>query len=491
MNPATLVSIVDGESGGTVHFLTSISLADCPQIQRELKIWLKGKPRPEVQFRMDQVHYLDSSGLGMFVGLMHEFRTTTKFRFTGLRPNVRLVFEFSNLLHYFTVEEASGPVKAIEPPPPSPVAAPTEPSKESLAIAGKYFLTEDGVKYCVQKQIPIQDLRLYRGTTVSGFQWSSVNTGLLERFVTHGLLAGMELERTEFLEKREQILRLIEVLFDGIGMKRFRPLLKKRLMEHQGYRDLVAKGVSPARLRAAVQQHAATIAQLKVDIEGLVADRSSGMARTRTGPLLNLVDDSVWFLLTRGPATADNKKLRQIVLDTIVSYSGRLELSSMIALNLMEFIQQAEKAHFLNLAERDQFTRNNPQSIPVLLADAGFRQRLITKALLQKEMLVLNMNFEGNPHGAGGLVVEITVRNRGIVGNSLRSEALNKSVARGTGSVEEELLAQSSEEGVDELSLLNLASLKRLCLDLGITMETGLTKDTRANETVAFMKLVL
>jgi len=340
--------------------------------------------------------------------------------------------------------------------------------------------------------IPVQDLRLYRGATVSGFTWANVNATLLEKFVTHGLLAGMELERTEFVDKRKQILRLTEVLFDGIAMKRFRPRLKAKLMENETYRRIVEKGVSPSGLRSAVLRHANIIAELKSEIEELVLSRSPKATRSKTAQLLNLVDDTVWFLLVQAQSTASNRQLRQIILDTLVHYSGRLELSTAIALNLMEFLQQAEKAHFLNLAERDLFTRKNPKSIPELLADPGFRDRLAAKAKLRNEFLVMNMTFDGNPHGLDELVVEITVRNKGIVGNSQRNESLTKkSSDRDARNSAESFLSESSENDFEDLSLMNLNALKALCREQGIGLETGLARDERLDETVAFMKIVL
>jgi len=496
MEKHSFLSFSEVRGMAVITFLTSISLAESENIIRELRDYLRQGQYPRVFLRMDHVHYLDSSGLGLFINLQHEFRTTTQFRFSGLRPNVRMVFEFSNLLHYFTIDDNwAESLKVPELPKPAAPVLPVEKAvpHEVLAIEGKYILTEDGVNYCTQKQIPVKDLRLYRGAMVSGFSWSSINTAMLERFVTHGLLAGVELERTEFLDKRDKILKLTEVLFDGIAMKRFRPLLKLKLMEDETYRRLAARNISPARLRSAVKGHAQVITRLKSEIEEGVLRRSSGATRPKTARLLDLVDDSVWFLLTQGPSTSGNLVLRQRILEAVVAYSGRLELSESIALNLMEFLQQAERAHFLNLAERDPFTRKNPQSIPELLADQRFRDRLVAKAKLQNELLVMNMNFDGNPHDSlSGLVVEITVRNKGVAGNLVRTELLTKKAKDRTNhSLEDMLIEESLEINLENLSLLNLNALKELCREQDIIIETSLTRDERSDETVASMKLVL
>jgi anti-anti-sigma factor len=486
MFTSSLVDVSPTRDRLVVTLLTSISLTETEQLKHELRAHLKANALPDVVFRMDHVHYLDSSGLGLFVSLQAEFRPV-KFIFQGLQRNVRMVFEFSQLLHYFYVEDAP-----VSRPLPKTLAVPPEPEKprEFLSIEGKYILTEEGVKYCTQRQIPIRELRLYRGSTVAGFTWTSIDTGLLERFVTHGLLAGMELERTEFLDKRDQILRLTEVVFDGIAMKRFRPLLKLKLMEDETYRQLTGQAIPPEKLRLAIKSRAEAIAGLRSEIEDLVVKQSRTASRPKTSRLLSLVDDSVWFLLTQGKADPHGA-LRRRVLDALTDYSGRLELSESIALNLMEFLQQAERAHFLNLAERDPLTRKNPSGVHERLADASFRERLIAKAKLQKEFLVIGMSFDGNPHdGRAGLVAEISVRNKGTASNTLRTESLGDATGDKRRSAEA-LMDDEMTAALEEMSLLNLNALKDLCRAQGISIETGLTRDERLDETVASMRLIL
>lgn len=375
----------------------------------------------------------------------------------------------------------------VDPRAPRPTPGPS--GREFLVVEGKYFLTDEGVNYCTQKRIPVRDLRPYRSAPVSGFTWSSVNAPLLERFVTHGLLAGIELERTEFVSQRDPILRLIEVVLGGVVLRRFSPVLQARLRDHEAYRQLVTQGVPPARLRAALQQHADAWARVRSEVRESVDSR---VGSTKTAQLVDLVDDTVWFLLVRGQGTTGGQALARAVVDAVVAYAGRLELSGMIALNLMEFLQQAEKAHFLNLAERDQFARKSPEAIPQLLANATFRERLIERAKRQNEMLVMNMSFEGSPRGPGGLVVKITVRNKGVAGNSRRHESLT---SRGEGRVlsEDDLGSVDGDlakEDLSDLAFMNLAALTLLCRDQGIALDVGLTRDERADETVATMTLV-
>ncbi len=364
----------------------------------------------------------------------------------------------------------------------------TQP-KKFLSIEGKYVLTEEGVDYCTRRRIPIRELRMYGGTTTAGFVWSSVDAAMVEGFVTHGLLAGIELERAEFLNKRTEILGLTELLFDGILMKRFRPTLRRKLREDPVYQKLVSSSPVPLRLREALASRQPAVVRAQDELAAHVAGNLPDLSEAKVRRLLALVDDSVWFLLTEPGASL--AAFRQRVFEAVTVYARRMELSESLALNLMEFLQQAERAHFQNLAERDPFTRKNPQAIPELLGDPEFRDRLIAKARLQRELLVISMSFPGHPQGTlAGLATEISVRNRGVAGLVARSASLGKAARPGATRMTD-FMDQALSANLGDLGLLNLNTLKDLCRRQGITVETSLARDDRTNETVSTMRLIL
>ena len=224
--------------------------------------------------------------------------------------------------------------------------------REFLRIPGKYLLTDLGVSYCSQKRIPMKELRLHRGTTALGFDWTSINTELLGQFVTHGMMSGLELERIEFLDKRQEIVRLSEVIFRGIARKRFLPLLRKRLREDPVYKKVVDLAIPSQSIRTILEKHKRAVSSLRESLRSRLKDNVSNLGATES--LLNLVDPTVWFLLLHDPGVFEGGTLKGKVHEFLRSYLGRLELSEAVSLVLMEFLQQAEKAHFINLAERDR-----------------------------------------------------------------------------------------------------------------------------------------
>jgi len=90
------------------------------------------------------------------------------------------------------------------------------------------------------------------------------------------------------------------------------------------------------------------------------------------------------------------------------SYSRRKGIAEHLAILSMEFVQAAEKCYLKHLASRDPRARNARDRIDALLAQASFRERLITHAAQRGELLVFRVEIEAG-------AVRVGIRNRGLI----------------------------------------------------------------------------
>lgn len=88
-----------------VTFLSSIELYETFNLKNEILAGIRQKIYKQAIFRLEDVYFIDSSGLGIFVSVQHELLNLTKIRLCGLRSNVRLVFEYSNLFTLFNIDK--------------------------------------------------------------------------------------------------------------------------------------------------------------------------------------------------------------------------------------------------------------------------------------------------------------------------------------------------------------------------------------------------
>lgn len=99
-------SVIDwrAEDGiGIFHFRDSIELYNVDPTRRDLIKAIDENSFSTAIFVMDEVPFIDSSGLAIFLSLRQYFGERLRFAFAGMQSNVRSVFEYANLLTHFTI----------------------------------------------------------------------------------------------------------------------------------------------------------------------------------------------------------------------------------------------------------------------------------------------------------------------------------------------------------------------------------------------------
>ncbi len=99
-------SVIDWSAEGSLgvfHFRDSIELYNVDPTRRDLIKVVDENRIDRAVFVMDEVPFIDSSGLAIFLSLRQYFGERLRFAFCGMQPNVRSVFEYANLLTHFTI----------------------------------------------------------------------------------------------------------------------------------------------------------------------------------------------------------------------------------------------------------------------------------------------------------------------------------------------------------------------------------------------------
>lgn len=384
------------------------------------------------------------------------------------------------------------------------------PEQQLIDLEGQYILTEMGVKYCVTRSIPMREFRSSRGLIETGFRWTRFNPFVVQRFVAHALLAGIDIQRPELVSKRDEIMRVTQSLIYGILLKKLRPHLKQLLRENPVVAQVIKKAAGPrgalqvinptvvARFMSDHRSHVDAIRDdlLREATESLAASRDMNLESSQEDVqnvtrLVDAVDDETWFLLALLRTGREREKMLETVRTTILSYAEQTRISDYVSLLLMEFVEQGEQAHFLNLAEHDRHARGPQVSIQQLLSDPAFRRRLLDRAIENGDLLTLSYRFEGNPHDVTSKTrLTISVTNRGLVGYGSRSRLMgrrNRNVRRSS-------LAdfyRETGDGSPDVGALYLQYLEAACEKEGVGLETALLRDERKEETMISLILQL
>lgn len=372
---------------------------------------------------------------------------------------------------------------------------------EVIQLEGKYLLTDLGQQYCVQRQIPLRDIRIYTGHYGTGFIWSSFNSEFVQKLVSHALLRGIDLERLEFMSKRKELLKITKHIIYGILQKKFRPELKAIVKRSRIARSLLERSpggaISPALINRFVKERGSELSALRHSLlfepmrkiegrEDLNANEKSEKQEDMRR-LVASIDGETWFLFALLHRSEDKLELMDIIHKRILSFVERMTIADYLSFILMEFVQYAEKAHLINLGERDQYIRTHPDELDQLMADARFRERLIRRAEQKKEFININYSFLGNPHDPGEKTsITISVRNSGLIGYKTRAEIVNKRAKHIKQTPLSLFLQESNVQGLSEgLAVFYVKYLEEACRKEGIEFESHILRDERKDETIS------
>jgi hypothetical protein len=374
-------------------------------------------------------------------------------------------------------------------------------------LEGSYLLTPSGVDYCIQKRIPLRDLRTWTGLRGTGFRWKTFRPVFVQRLLTNALLDTIEMERLEFISKRRELILMTTYVVYGILFKRFRPELKLLLRKTEYVRTVlhtnadnapslnasaVANFAKNNRTLINAMRHSLYFEPAKLmEKPGNLSQADLTEKKAALHRLIDSVDDETWFLFALLQKDADRQTLLTTIHSLIVSYVERMAVADYTPFILIEFIQYAEKAHLLNLAERDQAVRNDPEKADSLLRNPEFRERLLERARDQEEYISLNFNFTGNPHDpTARTIVCISVRNRGLVGYKTRADILEK---KQKGVFNTPISRFFQEANVRQLSdgmgMYYLSYLEEACRNADMQFESTILRDENKDETVAQITL--
>jgi hypothetical protein len=372
-------------------------------------------------------------------------------------------------------------------------------------LPGKYLLTEAGVRYFVRRQIPLHELRTRRGSQASGIVWRRYDPEHVKQLVAYELLSEIEVERTEFLSRRSDIMALTSLTVEGILEKRFRPELKEMIRHSEVFAPIKSKvaAAQPEQIQSYLKKHEPAIEnfrrtlavepieQIRGDSELHGEERDERIRQIMR--IIASIDSETWFLLSVIPGTSGRRSLINAIQSLILVYTRRFRIADYVSLMLMELLQYAERTQILNFAERDQYVRTHPGALAERLADANFREKLFQRAAASKSLLGLNYHFAGNPYSPSRRpAFEITVINKGLVGYKSRNEIITKRNRNVRNVPLARFYETENPQQLDTtLGVHYLSYVEQACRDVGMTFSAEMARDERSEETRTRLRLAL
>lgn len=375
------------------------------------------------------------------------------------------------------------------------------------------FLTDQGIHYCAQNKIPVYDLVTFEGRKRMGFRWESLKPPAIQRLVSNLLVSSIDIQRCEFLSKRQEIFDLTKILIYGFLYTQFKQAINKILLRS----DLVeaANKVNVGKqINGNLNFNPKAVTQFLIENDLLVkgfkasllfepysiiaqetklSEKEKVEKRKVVGGFVDAINNNTWFLLNSIYQSKQALEYLSEINQVLCHFVRRTLVADYTSLILLELIQNAERAHLTHLAH-DQLGKMTPQEVDGRLLDNDFRESIVTKAERKRHFMNLSYQFEiKEKEGQNPIRLQITLINKGTISERTR-RVLEKKTRMAT---QEQSLATFYKEADKNknlgsgLGLYYLSFLDEFCTKEKIEFGARIVSEDAKDQTVVLLYLDL
>lgn len=379
----------------------------------------------------------------------------------------------------------------------------------TIALEGKYLLTEEGVRYCSRNRIPLRDLPTHAGKIGTGFVWKQFNAPFVQKLIANRLLGSIDIDRPELLSKRPEIIDTTKLLVYGILYKKFRPTLQSILLATESIRHLVQKSPnrSPGAIRfpeenvqnfveesgsglEALKQRVLAAPLARIDSDKSLSDEDKVERRRIARKYLDTIDNHTWYLFHLIDRTSSREVLIAKIDDVLLRFVDKARIADYLAFMLMELIQIAEGVHLETVASRHSRVRPSPGAAARLAADPQIKTKLSRTAEARGDLINLHFKFDTNPtsvHKRQRLSISVTTS--GLVAWRSQEELQEKKKTDVREIPLSVFYRQTGDDPEANLGLFYLSYLEEACVEQNARFDANIYRDERRDETITTILL--
>jgi len=299
------------------------------------------------------------------------------------------------------------------------------PSSIILSGAGLKFL---GANPSVQKVINRE------GSPKEGLQSPSFNAQTIQKLIMKSMIEEIFVTRPELLSLRSSVISTNNLIVYAILYRKLSPALAKALFESKVVKDFNRKNpkksivdlkhVSQQKVEMLQQKFGAQLTSIKRDIRELVTERILSslnlteediQARVQSLPkFIDWVDPRIWFVFFIIYNTDFKIQITNVFVNMLASYLDHTRIATHLSNLLMEFVQNAEKAHLERLVVRNNLATN--AEVDRFIRSRENREKLSAIATANNELIDLSWNMNPDRIATHSLSrIQVQVSNYGLI----------------------------------------------------------------------------
>lgn len=389
-------------------------------------------------------------------------------------------------------------------------AAPTPPTKGFIDIPASIILSTEGLAILSRSKTQIQRVPSRGGTPKEGLLSQAFNATTVQKMIMNSYIEEMYYASPEFLTKRPQIISTTNLIIYAMLYKMLSPTLAKKVIDSPVLREhnrrnpkaaiLDFKNVPQAVMDAFLTKNMAVLARIEHEMIDAVLNRITAdtklpeedkIVRMRSlEKFVRWVDKRIWYLYLIIYQTPLKAEIEKAYVDLFFQYLDNTQIATHVGNLVMEFIQNAEKAHLERLIVRNHLAPR--EKVDEYLRSKAHREQAIGLAARNKQNLEITWHLHTDRVNAGKAYnVKIILSNYGLINEATRNELAQKMKTDTSGISLSDFYEQPGEAGKlgAGLGLLYNSYLEDVCREKGIRYFCTIFPEPKLEKTTVTLDL--
>lgn len=351
-------------------------------------------------------------------------------------------------------------------------------------------LTDDGEYFFNQRHRTAEYMKGHTQVDPGSLVLQAYSAKTLQRLVFAGYISRLEVSRSDFTSKRNEIMDLAKLIAYGVLFKEYSVKLAKVLKEVpvvvQWNRKNPARALNTQtiirnknsaeqnqqfeKVRAVFSQVIDEIFDLHEKDVGNLSEEERKLLRFKSENFLEQLNPVFWALLAREQGSANFVRTIQAFEELVWSYLAKTNIADYLSLLVLELATLSEKSlmqkavdtYFKGRVDLDHFLKNRDDRIKVLKTMEAHNEKATISWRIQGRHGTIT---ETNPF-------QITFFNRSVKADSVRREIEDKKHLETQGKDLSEFYSQLPGGQEDELGMYYLTYLQEECRRQGTLFDS-------------------
>ena len=367
-------------------------------------------------------------------------------------------------------------------------------SKSLINLPASLVLTKEGFDFMARGKTPLTRVPGMGTTGRDGLKADKgFHAQVVQKMAMNSYLEEIYVAQPDLLSRRAEIISTNNLIVYAILYKKLSPTLAEKILESNVVKDFNRKNPkhSLVDFRSIPKAAADELVTKKKDLFDIIfndlkdhvdyrlsrTDLPEEDKTTRKRALdkfVRWIDNRIWFLyhiLYQSPLQGEMEKT---FADIIYTYLDNTSIATHLSNLVMEFVQNAEKAHFERLVVRNNLSTS--EMVDVFLRDSKNRGQVIELAKKNKQMLEISWSMNpGRAQVGKQYRILIRISNYGMVDEQTRAKLSKK--------------MQTNTDGIALGDFYNQADPEKLGAGLGLLYNSYLEDFCRQKKIKYFCNL--